>query len=95
MKIESILRMELPPDKETLHFFLGLVNFMNCYTTELAELCSALRKLLLKDCHYFPGEIHHSAFHAIKTEFQERVYFLTLIRRVLMQYFYKKNTKSI
>ena len=47
-KIESILRMELPPDKETMHSFLGLVNFLNCYTTKLAELCSELRKLLLK-----------------------------------------------
>ena len=28
-KTESILRMEFPPDKETMHSFLGLVNFLN------------------------------------------------------------------
>ena len=28
-KTESILRMEFPPDKETMHYFLGLVNFPN------------------------------------------------------------------
>ena len=28
-KTESILRMEFPPDKETMHSFLGLVSFLN------------------------------------------------------------------
>ena len=28
-KTESILKMEFPPDKETMHSFLGLVNFLN------------------------------------------------------------------
>ena len=28
-KTESILRMEFPPDKDTMHSFLGLVNFLN------------------------------------------------------------------
>ena len=28
-KTESILRMEFSPDKETMHSFLGLVNFLN------------------------------------------------------------------
>ena len=28
-KTESILRMEFPPDKETMHSFPGLVNFLN------------------------------------------------------------------
>ena len=28
-KTESILRMAFPPDKETMHSFLGLVNFLN------------------------------------------------------------------
>ena len=28
-KTESILRMEFPSDKETMHSFLGLMNFLN------------------------------------------------------------------
>ena len=48
-KTESILRMEFPPDKDTMHSFLGLVNFLNRYTPRLAELCSPLRKLILKE----------------------------------------------
>ena len=72
-KIESILRMEFPPDKETMHSFLGLVNFLNRYTPRLAELCSPLRKLILKDSHYSPGGPEHTAFSAIKAEFKKKI----------------------
>ena len=34
-KTESILKMQFPPDKETMHSFLGLVNFLNRYTPNL------------------------------------------------------------
>ena len=72
-KTESILKMEFPPDKETMHSFLGLVNFLNRYTPRLAELCSPLRKLILKDSHYSPGDPEHAAFDAIKAEFQKKI----------------------
>ena len=72
-KTESILRMEFPPDKETMHSFLGLVNFLNRYTPRLVELCSPLRKLILKDSHYSPGDPEHAAFDAIKAEFKKKI----------------------
>ena len=72
-KTESILRMEFPPDKETMHSFLGLVNFLNQYTPRLAELCSPLRKLILKDSHYSQGDPEHAAFSAIKAEFKKKI----------------------
>ena len=72
-KTESILKMQFPPDKETMHSFLGLVNFLNRYTPRLAELCSPLRKLILKDSHYSPGDPEHAAFDAIKAEFQKKI----------------------
>ena len=72
-KTESILKMQFPPDKETMHSFLGLVNFLNRYTPRLAELCSPLRKLILKDSHYSPGDTEHAAFDAIKAEFQKKI----------------------
>ena len=53
--------------------FLGLVNFLNRYTPRLAELCSPLRKLILKDYHYSPGDPEHAAFDAIKAEFQKKI----------------------
>ena len=72
-KTESILKMQFPPDKETMHSFLGLVNFLNRYTPRLAELCSPLRKLILKDSHYSPGDTEYAAFDAIKAEFQKKI----------------------
>ena len=72
-KTESILRMEFPPDKDTMHSFLGLVNFLNRYTPRLAELCSPLRKLILRDSHYSPGDTEHVAFNAIKAEFKQKI----------------------
>ena len=72
-KTESILKMQFPPDKETMHSFLGLVNFLNRYTQRLAELCSPLRKLILKDSHYSPGDPEHAAFDAIKAEFKRKI----------------------
>ena len=72
-KTESILKMQFPPDKETMHSFLGLVNFLNRYTPRLAELCSPLRKLILKDSHYSPGDTEHAAFDAIKAEFKRKI----------------------
>ena len=79
-KTESILKMQFPPDKETMHSFLGLVNFLNQYTPRLAELCSPLRKLILKDSHYTPGDPEHAAFDAIKAEFQ---------KKIILPYFYR------
>ena len=72
-KTESILKLQFPPDKETMHSFLGLVNFLNRYTPKLAELCSPLRKLILKDSHYSPGDPEHAAFDAIKAEFKKKI----------------------
>ena len=72
-KTESILKMQFPPDKETMHSFLGLVNFLNRYTPKLAELCSPLRELILKDSHYSPGDPEHAAFDAIKAEFKKKI----------------------
>ena len=72
-KTESILKMQFPPDKETMHSFLGLVNFLNRYTPKLAELCSPLRKLILKDSHYSPDDPEHAAFDAIKAEFKKKI----------------------
>ena len=41
-KIDSIRKMEFPKDKETMHSFLGLINFLNRYSPWLAELCAPL-----------------------------------------------------
>ena len=72
-KIDSILKMEFPKDKETMHSFLGLINFLNRYSPRLAELCAPLRSLILKDAHYNITEEHQSAFTALKNEFRKTI----------------------
>ena len=72
-KINSILEMNFPPDKETMHSFLGLVNFLNRYSLKLTELCSLLRKLILKDVNYNVNEEHRNAFLGIKEEFKKKI----------------------
>ena len=97
-KTESILKMQFPPDKETMHSFLGLVNFLNRYTPKLAELCSPLRKLILKDSHYSPGDPEHAAFNAIKTEFKKKIilpYFDRNKETILQTYASKKGFGAV
>ena len=68
-KIQSIINMDFPEDKETMHSFLGMVNFLNCYSPQLAELCAPLRSLILKDTHYIVTDEHQAAFTQLKREF--------------------------
>ena len=66
----AILKMEFPEDKETMHSFLGMVNFLNRYSPRLAELCSPLWSMILKDTHYIITPHHREAFQQLKQEFQ-------------------------
>ena len=68
-KIQSIINMDFPEDKETMHSFLGMVNFLNHYSPWLAELCTSLRSLILKDTHYIVTDKHRAAFTQLKQEF--------------------------
>ena len=43
-KTESILKMQFPPDKETMHSFLGLVNFLNRYTPKTSRIMFPTQK---------------------------------------------------
>ena len=72
-KINSILNMDFPADKETMQSFLGLVNFLNRYSPRLAELCEPLRRLIVKDVHYKITEEMKTAFHRIKEEFRKKI----------------------
>ena len=65
--------MEFSKDKETMHSFLGLINFLNQYSPRLAELCASLQSLILKDTHYNVTEEHRSTFAALKNEFRETI----------------------
>ena len=65
--------MDFPEDKETIHSFLGMVNFLNRYSPQLAKLCSPLRSLILKDTHYIVMDEHRAAFAQLKQEFTTEI----------------------
>ena len=65
--------MEFPGDKETIHSFLGMVNFLNHYSPRCEELCSPLRNLILKDAHYKISAEHRKTFLDIKSEFKKKI----------------------
>ena len=48
-KIEAILDMPKPDDKESLHRFLGMVNFLGQFILNLSETTAPLRSLFKKD----------------------------------------------
>ena len=65
--------MNFPEDKETMHSFLGLVNFLNRYSPRLADLSSPLCDLIQKDTHYRITDVHKQAFSCIKSEFSAKI----------------------
>ena len=71
-KLEAIQKMKFPEDKETMHSFLGLVNYLNRYSNLLASYCSTLRELVPKDVQYKPTAHHYEAFNWIKSIFKEK-----------------------
>ena len=65
--------MTFPEDKEMMHSFLGLINFLNRYSPCLAQISSLLRELVHKNGHYIVTEEHRSAFQEIKAEFAKEI----------------------
>ena len=85
-KIQSIMNMTFPEDKETMHSFLGLLNYLNRYSANLARFTSPLWELIQKNGHYTVTEEHRSAFWEIKAEFAQKIvlpYFSTEKKCVL------------
>ena len=59
--------MVFQPDMESMQSFLGMINFLNRHSPQLAECSTALRELCsIHD--YRPKSEHHRSFDAIKTE---------------------------
>ena len=42
-KIEVVKKMEIPQDVEKMRSFLGLINYLNWFSPQLAELSNPLR----------------------------------------------------
>ena len=67
-KIQALKHMELPPDKETMRSFLGMINYLNRYSALSAYLVAPLSALTHKATDYKPGKTHMENFQRLKME---------------------------
>ena len=57
--------MEFPPDSKTMRSFLGMVNYLNLYST---HLCAPLSTLMHQAVDYKPSKEHFENFNRLKVE---------------------------
>ena len=67
-KIQALKHMEFPPDKETMRSFLGMINYLNRYSTLSAHLAALLSSLTHQATDYKPGKTHMENFQRLKME---------------------------
>ena len=72
-KTQTIKQMVFPPGKESMQHFLGMVNFLNRYSPQLAELSTSLRELCRIHADYKPKSEHHQSSHAIRKEISTNI----------------------
>ena len=72
-KIQAIKQMVFHPEKESIQSFLGMVNFLNRYSPQLAELSTSLRELCRIHADYKPKSEHHQSFDTIKKELSTNI----------------------
>ena len=54
--------MELPPDKETMRSFLGMINYLNRYSALSAHFAAPLSALTHQATDYKPEKVHLENF---------------------------------
>ena len=67
-KIEALNHMEFPLDKETMRFFLGMVNYLYRYSALNTHLAAPLSTLSHQAVDYEPGKVHFDNFNRLKVE---------------------------
>ena len=67
-KIQALIHMEFPPDKETMRSFLGMINYLNRYSALSAHLAAHLSTLTHQAADYKPGKVHFENFNQLKVE---------------------------
>ena len=72
-KIEAVKWMELPKDLETMRSFLGLVNYLNRFSSHLAELSNLLRQICRQSEEFQLTETVCVAFSRTKEEISKDV----------------------
>ena len=71
--MQVIQQMKFPPDKDLMHSFLGMVNFLNRYSQRLMELSTSLRQLYRLHADYKPEAEYYQSFNGIKKELSTNI----------------------
>ena len=67
-KVSAILAMKPPDNAKDLQSFLGLVNYLARYSSQLSTITAPLRELTKKEIAFVWGPEHDYAFQAVKQE---------------------------
>ena len=67
-KIQALNHMEFLPNKETMRFFLGMINYLNRYSALSAHLTAPLSACTHQATDYRPGKVHFENFNRLKVE---------------------------
>ena len=72
-KMHVIKQMVFLPDKESMQSFLGMINFLNRSSPQLAILSTTLRELYRIHADYKLKSEHHKSFDTIKRELSTNI----------------------
>ena len=61
-KIQALNHMKFPPDKETMRSFLGMINYLNRYSSLRAHLAAPFSTLTHQATDYKLGKVHFENF---------------------------------
>ena len=67
-KVEAIRNIQTPTNTTDLLTILGMITYLNRYSTKLAQLTSSLRDLMKENAHFKWEDQHHTALNNIKKE---------------------------
>ena len=65
-KLQAIKNIKTPTNPKELQQILGMMTYLNRFSTKLANLTAPLKKLLKNEAHFRWDETHHAALDMIK-----------------------------
>ena len=66
-KVEAIIAMPTPVNREDLQRFLGVVTYLPKFIPNMSQKSAPLRQLLYKDVEWFWGQVEEDTFTCLKT----------------------------
>lgn len=67
-KLEAIRNIKTPEDAKELHTIMGIITYLNRFSSKLSDITKPLRELLKKNVHFQWNEVHQRALDRVKEE---------------------------